>query len=416
MAESKIVLFDSKENCCGCEACVNICPKNAITMKSFELGIEFPVIDNNLCIGCGMCEKVCQYKNTLKLNNVKSTYAAVNSNDSSLKKSASGGVFYSLAESFISSGGVVYGCSMEKNEGKLTAMHIRVDSIEMLSKLQGSKYVQSKMGRTYENIKQDLKDGRKVLFSGTPCQVSGLKQYLLNKEYENLYTIDLICHGVPSNNLFHEYLDYLENKYDGKIQEYIFRDKTKSDIYVSKYALLKKNSKKIKVKYVSHKLSSYYNMFLNALTFRESCYSCLYAKQDRVSDITIGDFWGIENEHPELLKSGKLGFDISKGISCMLVNTEKGSEILKIFGNGLSIHKSTLNKVSNKNKQLNQPMKLNEDERNRIMSEFEKGYDLIDRNYYKSIGVKKYVYIANSLISNKLKNRVKNIIKMFKVN
>ncbi len=203
----------NKRQCCSCAACISICPKKAIKMKKDEYGFEYPVVNKDKCINCGLCKKSCAYINNNENKNIeKKVYAAVNQNDEQLNISSSGGVFSAISTSFIKQGGVVYGCSMEVIDEKLTPIHIRIDELSSLIKLQGSKYVQSNMETIYRNIQLDLKEGKKVLFSGVPCQVAAVKNYLktINISAEKLFTIDIICHGTPSSNFFQNYITVLE--------------------------------------------------------------------------------------------------------------------------------------------------------------------------------------------------------------
>lgn len=220
-----VVLFENKSDCCACRACLNVCSKSAISMKPDADGFLYPEIDPNKCVECGVCKRVCKYK-TSDLNAVESTYAVTNRDEKQIMKAASGGLFSAAASAILSDGGCVFGATLTFDSGYPDTHHIMVENKEELWKLQGSKYVQSRIGRTYQLAKECLQNGRTVLFSGTPCQIAGLKSYL-GKVYENLYTMDLICHGVPSAEFFDGYIQELNKKYRGKVTEYKFRDKTK---------------------------------------------------------------------------------------------------------------------------------------------------------------------------------------------
>ena len=220
-----IVLFENKSDCCACGACLNVCSKSAISMKPDAEGFLYPEIDPNKCVECGVCKRVCKYK-TSDLNAVESTYAVTNRDEKQIMKAASGGLFSAAASTILSDGGCVFGATLTFDSGHPDTHHIMVENKEDLWKLQGSKYVQSRIGRTYQQAKECLQHGRTVLFSGTPCQIAGLKSYL-GKVYENLYTMDLICHGVPSAEFFDGYIQELNKKYRGKVTEYKFRDKQK---------------------------------------------------------------------------------------------------------------------------------------------------------------------------------------------
>lgn len=218
------ILVEKKEYCCGCGACKAACKINAITIKRDEYSFEFPVIDESKCVGCKKCKDVCAYQNSNNQNKTDKAFAAV-SKSTDVMQSASGGVFASVAAEFVKDGGIAAGCSLESNDGRLKPKHIIVDKPDDLHKLLGSKYVHSDTSEIFEKIKQLLNDGKNILFSGTPCQVDALYSYL-GKRYDNLYTIDLICHGVPSKKMFSDYLSMLSNKY-GLVKEFVFRDKKK---------------------------------------------------------------------------------------------------------------------------------------------------------------------------------------------
>ena len=205
MSKDKIILFDDKKNCCACGACMNVCPKDAIRMEEDDYGFLYPQIDETKCVQCGACKKVCAYQNGSKLFEPKQVFVAVSKNKKQLLNSASGGVFAAVATKILKDGGVVFGATLDFENGHANPHHIKIENQKQLTKLQGSKYVQSAIGITYKQTKDYLKKGRIVLFSGTPCQISGLYEYL-GKEYDNLYTIDVICHGVPNAKFFDDYL------------------------------------------------------------------------------------------------------------------------------------------------------------------------------------------------------------------
>lgn len=232
--EDKIILFDDKSKCSGCEACKNICPQNAISMEIDEYGFIYPKINHDKCVKCGLCKRVCAYQKENTENEYIQVYAAMTHKEDILMKSASGGVFGTIAEEFLNDEGIVYGCSMEIENDVITPKHIRITDKNDLEKLQGSKYVKSKINDVYTNVEEDLKNNKKVLFSGTPCQVDALKSYLKlkNAKLDNLYTIDLICHGTPSTKMFQDYVKKYEKALNGKIINIKFRDKK-----IGKYSL-----------------------------------------------------------------------------------------------------------------------------------------------------------------------------------
>lgn len=389
---TKITLFENEENCCGCGACMASCPKTAITMQENEYGFLYPVVDEKKCIHCFVCKEVCDYQTqSVKRRRCTKVVAAVANREDDLLKSASGGVFSSVARAFIKDGGVVVGCALINRNGVLCPEHIVVDSEEELYLLQGSKYVQSSMNKAvFTEIKKHLKTGRSVLFSGTPCQVAALRKYTKD-HFENLYTMDIICHGVPSAKMFRDYLEELGNRKKGVISDFKFRDKSAGWGMKGSYVLKKHNGKKVKKVFPSQ-LSSYFQYFLNSYTYRTNCYTCKYACGERVGDITIGDFWGIGLVHPEYLKANGGNYDEKKGISCVLINSVQGNRFIEKYAQQLDTEISDWDSVAKKNAQLNQPSKRT-DGWDKIMNLYrEKGYAAVDRYYRKRTVLKRFVY------------------------
>lgn len=371
-----------KKICTGCAACYNICPVNAIDMKINREGFLYPIINSQKCIKCNLCKNVCP---ALKSNNYKSnneTYVAVNKSKEQLLESSSGGIFAILMENFIQNDNYVCGCIFDEN---IKAKHILTNNIKLANKMKKSKYVQSDIGSVYKQIKEILNSStEKVLFTGTPCQVEGLKSFL-SKEYDNLYTIDIICHGVPSPKIFEEHKKYINRKY-GKILGIDFRTKSKND--VNSQVLSYKLRKKV-IKIRNYKLDPYYYAFYSALDFRESCYRCKYANCNRVGDITLGDFWGVEKYHTNFSKNN--------GSSAIILNNSKGKELFEcIIKNKVNYEITDINKVKENNNNLNQPAKRN-DIRNEIYKVMdEKGYDYIVKKYltpqgYLTIKIKSFI-------------------------
>lgn len=389
-------LFKEKKDCAGCSACMNICPKGAIEMKEDEYGFIYPFIDEEKCIHCNLCKKVCSYQNDEVDNIAKKVYAAITKEEFIINNSASGGIFGALAKTFLEKKGIVYGCSMEIDDDVITPKHIRISNLDDLIKLQGSKYAKSIIDFIYKDVKNDLNDKKKVLFSGTPCQIAALKSYLnISKtNIDNLYTIDIICHGTPSTKMFQDYIKFYESKHKVKIIDLKFRNKNLGWGYDGRISYIdSKKSNCTKVFYSN--LSSYYNNFLNGNVYRENCYSCKYACQNRVGDITIGDYWGIENEHPEYVEQ----VDIKKGISCIIVNNIQGEKLINKYGLNIFKLESNINKVAKTNKQLNEPSKMPKI-RKRILNEYKDyGYVGVEKEFRKRKGIK----LPLSYIKNKLK-------------
>lgn len=400
MNKIKINLFNNKEDCCDCNACKSICPKDAIYLYLDEYGFEYPKIDREKCIECGLCKKVCAFQNIDEINTPIQTYVGVSKDKSVLNKSASGGIFTSIAKSYLEEDGVVFGVAFDE---QFTPIHIGVNNSKDLYKLQGSKYVQSIIGNTYKEVKILLDNGKKVLYSGTPCQIAGLKGYLM-RDYSNLLTIDIICHGVPSFKFFKDYLNILQEKLKGKIIEFNFRDKK---VGWGKNGSVKYEIKgKVKEKIIYESESSYYYYFSNSDSFRESCYNCKYTCKNRPGDITIGDYWGIEIYHPELLKKGKIQEET--GVSVVIANTKKGKiEIDRC--NKFNKYLSDFSKAKIKNSQLNSPSKRGTNYE-RLRNEYKNnGYMFVDKLYNRKIGMKRY----KSRIKASIPNNIKRILKKY---
>lgn len=330
-----------KHRCCGCEACVQACPKHCIAFEGDSEGFSYPVVDKEKCIECGLCEKVCQFICCLEPKKPFKVFAAQNSDEAELLSSSSGGLFIVLAKKTLSAGGVVFGARFDDH---WNVIHSYAETIEEVRAFMGSKYVQSSIGTTYLQAREFLKAGRKVLFSGTPCQIAGLKHFL-RKDYDNLLTVDVICHGVPSPMVWQRYLselrqnarkgentvssspnhsisegDALPTRGSVSIESISFRDKRsgwKKFSFALTLAEASAEGKKNSVS-LSHIFNEdpYMKLFLDNLILRPSCYQCPAKSGKSCSDITIADFWGIERSHPEL--------DDSRGVGLLMVNTNKG--------------------------------------------------------------------------------------------
>lgn len=377
------MIICDREKCCGCSLCSTICPKNAIEMIEGDDGFFYPKIDETKCVNCGLCKKMCIMNKQQEKQLPIECYAAHHKEQEIERKSASGGVFFSIATSFLKSGGWVCGAIMKKQKGKMIIKHIVSNNIEDIKKMQGSKYVQSNIQEALSDIKDLENKGEKILFCGTPCQCSAVKSK--SGKYKKIYFIDLICHGVPSEKMFN---DFLNNKLktNEEIEEYIFRDKTKRRGYISKKTT--KKGTKQKTTYTPAYLESFYQLFLTSKIFRENCYNCQFATSKRISDLTIGDYWGIEEEFKELFKIGKMSKEYSW--SCILVNNQKGQELIKEYGNDLEIIKSNLESITKYNGQLNCPSKYPKN-RNKIFKDYQKfGYEKLEKDFIKNTGLIKY--------------------------
>lgn len=308
-------LVKKKEDCCGCRTCEKVCPKEAITMEEDACGFLYPVIDESKCVNCGLCLKRCAFqKGYKKRKKYKQSYAygARHRKEMVYEKSRSGGVFVAMSTWIMEREGVVYGAGYDEELGYFKVKHKRATTKRSRNEFCGSKYVQSDLADTFPQVKEDLEAGKLVLFSGTGCQIGALYSYLNNKKYKNLFTIDIVCHGVPSPAIWRDYLHMREEEYNRKIKGVNFRNKEKFG--------WKEHRETIVVGKREIDSRVYTNLFYKELISRPSCYQCIYANQNRVGDITIADFWGHEDAVP-----GK--WEDDKGVSLVLVNNPHGMEL-----------------------------------------------------------------------------------------
>lgn len=307
--------IQDKSKCCGCHSCYNICPKNAIIMESDKKGFRYPVVIKEKCINCGLCEEACPILKD-KVDNKKMdlpiAYACKNKNEKIRLKSSSGGVFTLIAKSILDMNGVAFGAGFDE---KYNVVHSYITNESEISRFRGSKYVQSTIGNMYKKAKEFLDEGKYVLFTGTPCQIEGLKTYL-KKEYDKLYTQDIICHGVPSPKVWNKYINEMNRKYDGNIKEINFRKKDITGWNLFQLSMKYDNNEYLQI----YKDDPYMQAFLRNAILRDSCYNCKFKKKNRISDITLADFWGIKNIKPE--------FDDDKGTSLVIINSQKGQELM----------------------------------------------------------------------------------------
>lgn len=328
----------SHNNCTGCSACYNICPKNAISMKEGKDGFIFPKIDNELCINCGLCLKSCPVENPKYINKPEPECYAMMASKDIRKVSSSGGAFTVLANWILDQGGVVCGAAF--TEDFYNVEHIIINNKKDLAKLRGSKYVQSSIGTSYKKIKEYLIKNVPVLFTGTPCQVAGLKAFL-GKDYDKLYTFDIVCHGTPPAKLLKQFIQELEFKHKSKINYLSFRDKTVVGWDVS--TTIKFTDGNVINK--KRNDSSYLNAFLKLLTLRECCGKCKFATLPRQGDVTLADFWDIHRFDPSL--------DDRLGTSAILVNNSKGEILLKVLAKGSELlRKAPLSHAIEYNRQI----------------------------------------------------------------
>lgn len=326
--------ISSVKNCTGCSACSSVCPRHCITMREDRLGFEYPVVDESACVSCGLCLKTCPVAGSPDLAYPMNAYAARSIDDRDYLTSSSGGAASVLSRHMIKSGGVVYGCASDGTDVR----HVRVDRLDDLPRLKGSKYVQSSLSGVFDPLKQDLKDGRDVLFIGTPCQVAAVCRYA-GKLSDKLYLVDLICHGVPSRKMLK---DHVASVSGGRpVDKVSFRNG-------SRYELTLASAGEVLYR-ADNDRDLYCNVFLRGLSCRNACYRCLFARPERGSDITIGDFWGIDT------KSHPLPFDCDSGLSVMLPVTGKGKRLVEMISCDMKIEGRSVEEAVNGNSQLRKP-------------------------------------------------------------
>lgn len=310
-----MITITKKSDCNGCHACASVCPKKCISMVSDEEGFLFPNVDANKCVNCNLCDKVCPLKKASQkplFNPI--AYSGYNKNKQVQLESSSGGIFTLLAEEILSRGGVVFGASFNE---KFEVVHTCVDNTEDLAKLRGSKYVQSRIGQCFVDVKAILNGGgnKPVLFTGTPCQIAGLLSYL-GKSYDNLYTQDFICHGVPSPLVWEKYKEKQVLKYNSPLSQVFFRDKSKSWLSFGMKLTFECGDTYFQI----HQKDEMFDAFLKNKCLRESCYSCAFKSRNRLSDITLADYWGVN-----IIRRRQFN---KNGTSLILVHSQKGKELI----------------------------------------------------------------------------------------
>lgn len=306
-------VFSLPENCCGCALCEDVCPKNAITMVEKE-GFLYPSINQKLCVDCGLCAKKCPFKDEKKIeSNCLEAYAVKHKNSEVVVNSSSGGIFTALSDRILSLGGFVIGADFDSD---MNVHHIAVSTSEERDRMRGSKYIQSNSDGIYKEIKKLLNEDKYVLFTGTPCQAAAVRKAF--PDQKRLYIVDIICHGVPSAEVWKKYVAFVEKKYGKKLSFFSFRDKSVSGWrgYSAKLTFDDKTE-------LSHNdiTGSFIELFRYDVCLRPSCTKCSFTSTNRPGDITIGDFWGIENVLPEVSDN--------KGVSAVMINTEKGKQLFE---------------------------------------------------------------------------------------
>lgn len=362
-----------KKDCCGCTACVHVCPLKCIEMKEDKEGFLYPVIDNEQCIHCNTCTYVCPVIHSKNEHAETKTFIGYNKNEEVRKSSSSGGIFSLASDWILKQNGVVFGAAFDEN---FEVCHMAAETAENLSKLRSSKYVQSRLGDAYPTVQQYLENNRKVLFTGTACQIAGLKQYL-TKDYENLYTMDVLCHGVPSPKIWKMYLEDKKDQYDAQIEKIEFRNKESGWKNYS-----------IRIEFDNHQRYSvifdedkYMQMFIGNIDLRPSCHHCRFKDFPRISDMTIGDSWGIEKYMPDM--------DDDRGTSVIFTHSEKGNEMLKEIRESLNLRNADFHKTLSMTYDLRKSMEMHPN-RGRFFDGLEKGenihdlYGYLKKNFFQN--------------------------------
>lgn len=368
-------------NCTGCLACMNVCPKNAISCVENENGFIVPSVSQDLCINCGLCEKTCVLNNIIDSGSViKKTVALVHDNKDVLQKSTSGGAFTALSDFVLNKNGVIVGACMDDT---FTVSHVLTSEASVRNKMRGSKYVQSNVKLSYKEIKKHLESGDYVLFVGTPCQAHALRQYL-KKEYDTLYVVDILCHGVPSNKMFKDHIDYICSLEKSSITDYRFRTKRFGKRNSIQEYKLEKNNKFV----TSIEAQEYASFFRQSLSLRPSCRSCRYRCTHRFGDVTIGDYWG----NTEMLKNG------NRGVSLICINTPKGQNMIDAIENVDSIDLNTETII--KRPEFTSPQSKNQDRIHAFWKDYrELGYSKLVEKYYNVSFYKKLRFQIKMIIS-----------------
>lgn len=329
-------LFENKAQCSGCTACAHACPSQAIAMVLDSEGFYYPEIDSTNCTDCGLCSAICPFRNQQAKEDrlqYPIVFAAKHKNELTRLSSSSGGMFSAISDYIINNGGIIYGAAFDD---AFNVCHQKAQSIVEINKMKGSKYVQSDLGTIFLDVKKELETNRDILFTGTPCQIAGLKAYLGKKKYEKLILCDLVCHGTPSPLIWKDYVDFLKQK-KGDLRQFNFRDKRKGWHESLRSATFADGA----VICNTPLIDVFFSIYAELTVLRPACHVCPFACLERVSDLTIADFWGIEKCKPH--------FDDNKGVSLVLLNTKKGVLIFDKIKDQLIYEESNVNECKQHN-------------------------------------------------------------------
>lgn len=387
-----MIQINNPADCCGCTACASICAHDAITMKPDALGFLYPEVDKEKCVDCGLCEKVCafndHYDTSLNLEKPLA-YGARHKDMNEVETSRSGAAFIAISDYILEQGGVVYGAGYTDH---FRVVHKRATTKEERDEFKGSKYVQSDMTGVFRQVKKDLRDGLMVLFSGTPCQTSGLNSYVGKKLRENLFLVDIVCHGVPSPFMWRDYIAYLEKKQGSPIVWVNFRDKQKYGWAAHHETFKFKNG--------GGKMSFTF-LFYKHVMLRRSCQKCKYCNLKRPSDISLADFWGWKNTDQDINAD-------DKGLSLVFLNTEKGKILFEKVRERMITIPAELDNCMQPN--LKHPTVF-DSRRNKFEQDYKnKGFEYVFKKYGENSlnsRIERYTHI----LTQKLKSLIKVIIR-----
>lgn len=383
-----MIRITDSADCCGCTACMSVCGHDAITMEPDALGFLYPKVNMDKCVDCHLCEKVCAFNDHYDTSaNLPSpdVYGARHKDPKQVATSRSGAAFIAISDWILRQGGVVYGVGYTDH---FRVVHKRATTEEERDEFKGSKYVQSDLDHIFRQVKQDLREGRIVLFSGTPCQTSGLNSYVGKRLRENLYLVDIVCHGVPSPYMWRDYLKFLEEKVGSKISWVNFRDKQKYGWSAHHETFIFGGGQ--------NKMSFTF-LFYKHIMFRKSCGKCHFTNTQRPSDITIADFWGWEKTNPNVNKD-------DKGLSLILCNTEKGRKLFDAIKGDLNYFPAKLDDVL-------QPNMIHPSVQDPKRDQFEKDYARKGFKYvYYKYGEDGWQYKSKKLLQ-RVKSKIKRIVK-----
>lgn len=393
-----MIQITDNTQCCGCAACVQRCPKQCITLQEDVEGFLYPQVREADCIDCGLCEQVCPVLHPGKPRKPEACYAAYHPDEDIRRQSSSGGVFTALATKILSEGGVVFGVRFNE---QWEVIHDYTETVEGLAAFRGSKYVQSRMGDNYRRAEAFLKAGRPVLFTGTPCQIAGLRRYL-RKDYPQLFTMDFICHGVPSPMVWRRYLQEMQAKYPSlELREVFFRDKVIGWHQFSltlRYAAAE-HPETVFVETHPFVQNPYMLGFLKDIYLRPSCYACAVKSGKSGADITIGDFWGIEKVMPD--------FDDDRGVSCVLIQTEHGQQAWEQLA--LAARTVAYPEILKENSPLERSPKVSKKVRNQFYGQVSLKGVILTCEELTYVSVWKYFLMRTRLILSRLYHRVSPI-------